>query len=413
METPVPSRFLTSKRPGTQQFQGRTPSQHTSGPHQFHATPRFAASTPRPSSTQARAGFTTPGLAIKPRVPRSRSTQDIINDSSPVSPDEGSPSGSPNTRNTLPEPIELDSSLVPQPPSPEGLERGRSPKRRRISIASSESETDSALDSQESEPADLDSLSDAPNHNIGSYHSGTDDEGNCRDRDASISPSQSAASSPRRPQSPDIKSECESGSKASDSEEACSEDNQATPKPTRGKPAFRAAPRFKLTEPPDRLYSHPDVYLTDPFSPQRRGSRYLPGGLAAELRDWLVDVKGGVDGEGEMKTNSAALSFTSATAKARVVVDEASSGGPGITLISGRLVDGVAGGGQDAEVRVILAGAGNIEGLGVGRGGGNRGRVAPGMVVSIAPPVWDVKLGVRWAVTYRWEVVKGVGGDIG
>jgi hypothetical protein len=177
--------------------------------------------------------------------------------------------------------------------------------------------------------------------------------------------------------------------------------------------AFRAAPRFKLTGAPDKLYSHPDVYLTDPFSPQRRGARYLPGGLAAELRDWLVDVKGGVDGEGEMRASSAALSFSSTTATVRVAVDEASRSGTGMTLISGRLVDGAAGGRQDAEVRVILAGEGNIEGLGGGGGGGNRGLVAPGEVISIAPPAWDVDLDVRWAVAYRWEVVKRSGSDVG
>ncbi|KAK3307961.1 uncharacterized protein B0T15DRAFT_508481 [Chaetomium strumarium] len=380
----------------------------------FYATPRFAASTPRPSSTQARAGFTTPALAIKPRAPRTRSTQDIIDDSSPISPNGGSPSASPNTRTTVPEPIEPDSSLVPQSSHPEPLERGRSPKRRRISIASSDSETGSAPSSQGSERTDVEFLPDAPNQHILSNSSDTDDdEVNQRGREASILPSQSAAFSPRCPQSPDIKSEGEFGSVDSDSEKADSENNQATPRPTRAKPAFRAAPRFKVTEPSDQLYSQPDIYLTDPFSPQRRGARYLPGGLAAELRDWLVDVKGGVDGAGEVKTSSAALSFSSATTTASVVVDEASLSGPGITLISGRLVDAPAGGRQDAEVRLILAGEGNIEGLGGGRGGGNRGSVAPGAVISIAPPAWDVELDSRWAVAYRWEAVKRPGGDVG
>jgi hypothetical protein len=64
------------------------------------------------------------------------------------------------------------------------------------------------------------------------------------------------------------------------------------------------------------------------------------------------------------------------------------------------------------RVRVILAGEGNIEGLGVGDGGGNRCRVVPGAVVAVAPPAWDVELGGRWAVAYRWEVVKGLEGMV-
>ncbi|KAL2129809.1 hypothetical protein VTI74DRAFT_7279 [Chaetomium olivicolor] len=75
-----------------------------------------------------------------------------------------------------------------------------------------------------------------------------------------------------------------------------------------------------------------------------------------------------------------------------------------MTLISGQLVVEA---GQGTTVRVILAGEGNIEGLGVGRRGGNRNLVAPGVVVAIAPPAWDVELDGRWAVAYRWEVIKG------
>lgn len=128
-----------------------------------------------------------------------------------------------------------------------------------------------------------------------------------------------------------------------------------------------------------------------------------------------MDVKGGVDGEGEVQATSAALSFGSAAAGGaaasvvRVVVDGVEGGGVGMTLVDGRVVvDGDAG---VERVRVILAGEGNIEGLGVGNGGGNRCRVVPGAVVAVAPPAWDVELGGRWAVAYRWEVVKGQVGD--
>lgn len=87
-----------------------------------------------------------------------------------------------------------------------------------------------------------------------------------------------------------------------------------------------------------------------------------------------------------------------------------------MTLVCGRLVEGTggagAGGGEQEEggrVRVILAGEGNIEGLGAGKGGGNRGRVVTGAVVAVVPPAWDVELDGLWAVAYRWEVVDGMG----
>ncbi|SPQ20965.1 0e546d90-256e-4766-9347-bbb976b05f11 [Thermothielavioides terrestris] len=90
-----------------------------------------------------------------------------------------------------------------------------------------------------------------------------------------------------------------------ESDAANSQDSDtALLKLTTRKPAFRSAPRFKPAEPPDEAHAHPDPYLADIFSPQRRGAKYFPGGLAAELRDWLVEAKGGVDGKGEAQATS-------------------------------------------------------------------------------------------------------------
>ncbi|KAK3296791.1 uncharacterized protein B0H64DRAFT_390332 [Chaetomium fimeti] len=414
--TPAPSRFLISKKPSTQQSQSQTPNQPFRGSSQFHATPRFATSTPRPSSTQTGAAFATPALVIKSRVPRNRSTQDIIDDSSPISPEDGSPSALPTTHDALPEPIEVDSSLIPQSLSPEGPGEGRPPKRRRISIASSEPEVDPLVSSQNSQDTDLGSLPDAPNDYIASFYSDVEDEDpEADDQGTIVSPTQSIPSSPTHHHTPgrgEDREESDLDDLENDAEAAA---DAETPKRADTKPAFRVGPRFKLTEPPDKFAPHFDTYMSaDIFSPQRRGTKYLPGGLAAELRDWLVDVKGGVDGEGEVKATSSALSFTSGTGAARVVVGEVSRGGPGMTLISGRVMDEEAEGGiqEDVNVRVILAGEGNIEELG-GKGTGNRNQVASGAVVAIAPPAWDVELDGQWAVAYRWEVVKGAQGSDG
>ncbi|KAH6641712.1 hypothetical protein F5144DRAFT_619131 [Chaetomium tenue] len=386
-------------------LRSQTPNQPFRGSSQFHATPRFAASTPRPSSTQTGATFATPALVIKTKVPRNRSTQDIIDDSSPISPEDGLPSGLPISRDSLPESIEIDSSLVPQSSlSPEEPGEGRPPKRRRISIASSEPEADPLVSSQHSQGTDLGSLPDAPGDRIVSYYSDVDEEDYevevdvDEDDGPNISPTQSIPSSPTHQHSPQTGDgqESELDDMENDAEAADSE----TPKRTNTKPTVRAGPRFKLTEPPDKFTLHPDTYLSaDIFSPQRRGAKYLPGGLAAELRDWLVDVKGGVDGEGEVKATSSSLSFTPAAGAAKVVVSEVARGGPGMTLVSGKVVDGRAEDGleQDVSVRVILAGEGSIEGLGGVGGTGNRNQVAPGTMVAIEPPAWDVELDGRTA----------------
>ncbi|KAK4104560.1 hypothetical protein N658DRAFT_464214 [Parathielavia hyrcaniae] len=455
--TPAASRYLTSKKPSTQKPQSQTPNaQYVRGPSQFNATPRFSA-TPRPSSAQPAPAFTTPALAIKSRALKNRSTQDVIDDSSPVLPEDGSPSASPTARDALPEPIEFDSSLAPQSPSSSEVEEGRSPKRRRISIASSEPETYSIEPSQQSQEADLGSLPDAPDHGIAGYHPDVDvseidvdDDGNDDEEDevgTNISSSQSISSSPTRhlylPRAPtNDPSDPEDFNAEPDTANSESPINKSTNNHNRNHnhlshssklTTFHHIPRFKPTEPPDRLPDYPDTnayYLltADIFSPQRRGTKYLPGGLAAELRDWLVDVKGGVDGEGEVAATCSALKFTSSSSScsatgnvagtARIVVEDVSRGGPGMTLVAGRQVPVMEDEGEGAEfggrVNVILAGEGNIEGLGGGgKGGGNRGRVVPGAVVTLVPPAWDVMLDGLWAVAYRWEAVKGVDGGLG
>ncbi len=311
--------------------------------------------------------FSTPALVInKTKVPRNRSTQDIIDDSSPVSPEGCSPPASPTAWNTLPEPIEFDSSLIPQSSPPERLYEGRSPKRRRISIASSEPEQSPVKqedsDSQQSEDTDPLSLPDAIPEDDHDVHDDYNHDYDDHDK------------------------------------------NDTAILLSTNKPSFHPAPRFKPADPPYNttiLPSHPDTYLDSIFSPQRRGAKYLAGGLAAELRDWLVDVKGGVDGEGEVRASSAVLGFDvlagASAAVVRIVVEEVSAGGPGMALVAGRVVDGPGEG-----VRVTLAGEGSVKGL-----GGNRGRVVPGAVVAVAPPAWDVELDGRWAVACRWEVVDG------
>lgn len=145
---------------------------------------------------------------------------------------------------------------------------------------------------------------------------------------------------------------------------------------------FLSAPRFKPSETAVTDRSHPP--LPDAFSPQRRGAKYVAGGLAAELRDWLVQVKGASEydrPEGE---------------SVRFDVDQVRTSYPGgMCIISGTEVEDQDGsyGMQICEgdqghqpTRVILAGDGRIAGL------QDKSVVAQGQTLSLFQPMWDVEL---------------------
>lgn len=126
------------------------------------------------------------------------------------------------------------------------------------------------------------------------------------------------------------------------------------------------------------------MQLPDAFSPQRRGVKYLPDGLAAEVRDWLVELKGGDGSDGFGVT------------EARFTVDDVRSY-PGMLLVRGHREKEDA---QGETERLIIAGDGRITGL------GGKNEVKKGSLVTIAPPAWDVNLDSegKWTVGCDWFV---------
>lgn len=148
-------------------------------------------------------------------------------------------------------------------------------------------------------------------------------------------------------------------------------------------PTFRPAPRFK----PIELGSAAEGLLPAAFSPQRRGAKYVAGGLAAEMQGWLSEVKGweGVD---------------QPAAAARLRVQEI-RGGSRMYLVRGWLEeDGGGGGGQGNQRRFLLAGEGRLTGL------GRRAEVGIGSLVAVGQPVWDIQMGDEsWTVACDWSVL--------
>lgn len=167
-------------------------------------------------------------------------------------------------------------------------------------------------------------------------------------------------------------------------------------------PAFRPAPRFKAPDPPGPgSHQRRPTPLPEAFSPQRRGAKYVAGGLAAEVRDWLVQVKG------------AAGYDRPAGARVRMAVDGVRAG-EGMWIVAGHhetrteteaeAETGVGGEGEgegEGSARVILAGDGRIA-----AGLGGRKTVRQGGTVAMYQPMWDAHLGDlgRFAVACDWEV---------
>ncbi|KAI0108377.1 hypothetical protein F4814DRAFT_427756 [Daldinia grandis] len=399
--TPTPHRFLVPKR---SQPRNETPKPYQSGGQQFHATPRFSLySTPRGqgaggegSSLRPSSSIPTPahppalaparigaGTYYRP-TPRTTDPINDIFDSSPPFPEEqqlGGGSGS-----THRDPIEVldadvdvdidvdvdtDVDAVLESSPVRGFGRihdessedeedlpSRSPKRRRISISSS--------------------IFSGNTHDSAAQHEDNNDNNN-ENEDTVMLEYPPSSSPTRHPTDPDTP-----------------EPSLPRPSTSVQQPTFQKAPRFKPIEAPEGGLRYGDP-LPDAFSPHRRGAKYMPGGLAASVRDWFVDVWAGAaqkrDGEGEWI--------------ARILVDGV-QGSAGMTLVAGRYVvredgDLSAADEKDARnARIVLAGSQKLAGL-------DRGlEVRPGSVVGVGRPSWEVVVPGqgRWGVVCEWAVLK-------
>ncbi len=138
--------------------------------------------------------------------------------------------------------------------------------------------------------------------------------------------------------------------------------------------------------------------LPEQFSPHRRGQKYVTGGLAAEVRDWLFSLESAVPAipRTEREDDSWLV---------KILVDETSGGGTaGMTMIGGRQVHSMGGtsGFVDTMVTVkyILAGEGIYTGLQKGS------KVQAGKTVGIKGVSWEVVLdGQKWRVAVDWMVL--------
>jgi hypothetical protein len=157
---------------------------------------------------------------------------------------------------------------------------------------------------------------------------------------------------------------------------------------------FRKPPPFRPPDPSEQSGSQKDP-LPDHFSPQKGGRKYIPGGLAAELQGWLVNIESALPSNAGQRNREGPWLV-------KIVVDEVSGGArTGMTMIRGRQIkaeDGMID--QETEMKVILAGEGTA--IGLQRGS----RVEAGKTVGVKGPVWEVVLeGEKWGVGVDWKVL--------
>ncbi|PSR97004.1 hypothetical protein BD289DRAFT_124229 [Coniella lustricola] len=158
-------------------------------------------------------------------------------------------------------------------------------------------------------------------------------------------------------------------------------------------PTFLEAPRFKATTTaPGALDKTP---LPDAFSPQRRGAKYVPGGLASQVRDWLVQVKGASEYDRPVGTTLQLTVSECVQCHGGIRVAKA------VVQADCTMTDQQQHDEQQHIERVILAGDGRISGLNT-----ERHSIHPGATVSMHQPMWDVDLGSlgHYAVACDWEV---------
>ncbi|KAK1967479.1 hypothetical protein LY78DRAFT_633849 [Colletotrichum sublineola] len=371
--TPTPRRFLLSKRPqaSQQQTPGGGPPVFA-GSQRFQTTPRFAPpSTQRPPSTPVFPGALRPSRhrdpihdaldssppdapvsATRPALASGTQRHDRIeidSDNESDSRYEQEGVSLPTATFVANDSIEIES----EPPSVLHSDvEERTPKRRRISISPVPSWHHDAQEdvfmSHHDDPVmkadenwdDHEELSDAKDE----YHSDLDAP-HMEDEELSL-PDRHEGGMPKT------------------------------------QPTFRRAPRFKVS---DTETFHQEG-LPEAFSPQRRGAKYVAGGLAAELQSWLAEVKGWTGGD------------RPADLVMNIVVDELRAGNKMYIVKGRRMVeDGEAS--EEIAARLMLAGEGRLTGL------GQKAAVIVGSTVAISQPVWELVLdGSRWIVACDWSV---------
>ena len=146
-------------------------------------------------------------------------------------------------------------------------------------------------------------------------------------------------------------------------------------------------PRAAFIRPQPQEATEP---LPEAFSPHRRGQRFVPGGMAATVQQWVLETgQAAVQsrrGQGYMRGED-------------YVKLEGNVRGSGPFTGRGRMQNG-------SLVDLLLAGCKNSS------GDSQMKEIGEGKVVGIRAPVWEVEVdGKVWTVGVDWRVLSQIGSN--
>jgi hypothetical protein len=337
------------------------PKEHTPRPgtQQFNATPRFTfSSTPRPTPSQNLPGATlAPTRYLTPAGKVSKKDLDAIDISSDDFPCD------------VHESIETDEAGYNSGDLDEGeSSERRSPKRRRLSNSPPSEEEEKGYDQ-----GDLD----------------------MRDNPPPPSPSSSLPILSSPPAARRLVSNTAPRFLLS------TPAPHSTPQSSLAAPSthtFLKPPRFRPPDPSEQAQERGDP-LPEQFSPHRKGQKYVPGGLAVEMRDWLMNIESAVPAPRQREKAKGDPLLV------KLLIDEVSGNArAGLVLARGRQVHNMDEHTVTTDtigtMKVILAGEGSITGL------QKASPVEAGKIIGIKRPVWEVVVeGEKWGVGVDWKVL--------
>lgn len=136
---------------------------------------------------------------------------------------------------------------------------------------------------------------------------------------------------------------------------------------------------------PSAAPQEPTEPLPETFSPHKRGQKFVPGGMAATVQQWVIET-----GQAAVQSRRGQGYLRGEDYVMRLRIDQITGSGP--FTVHGRLPDGDA-------IDVLLAGGGNAK-------RGQSDAISPGTVVGIRAPTWDLELdGRSWTVGVDWRVL--------
>jgi hypothetical protein len=138
-------------------------------------------------------------------------------------------------------------------------------------------------------------------------------------------------------------------------------------------------PIFRL---PVTVHPEPSEPLPDAFSPHRRRQRFLPGGMAAQVQQWIVEAAQSVGKHSQSTAGADPLQA--------VVLESSGSSGTGMVLAKA-----TAG---NQRVRLLLAGSGKNQ---------SASSIKQSDVLAVKAPSWNIELeGEPWIVGVDWCILR-------